>query len=748
METTLEKREEIKQTSSFEEKEKYFDEKDHVSVKNDGFRDPKDIDFEDENFDVEIVNQIAITEDDPTMTALTIRSFVAGSLLACLGASVNQLMQFKPVTVILSNMFLMILGYLFCIGSTRVFKSGTLLNPCPFNIKEHALMYVIASSANASAYGTNILGAQQLYYNAYPSAAGGIFLILGIQLVGYGIAGQLRPFLVYPSIMIWPTSLPTISFLRTFNTPGSDNKILMKFFFIVFFGIFIWELFPQYIFPVLGGISIVCLAKRDSPWVERIFGGIGVNEGLGVGSISLDWSNLSMISPLVLPLYVQSNLYMGVLISWILIPLVYYTDLWHAKSYPFLANGLFKYDPETNTAERYDQSLILDEYNNINLTALEEYGRPSFAPMYAISYIYLNLGVTAMIAHVALFYGSDIKRIAMAIIRRKDSREDDIHNRLMAAYKEVPSWWYYIIFVGGIGLNIGIGYANHSQLPWWGFLLAIVLATVLSLPLNMITAITGNGFGLNVVAEMICGFLLPGNPVANMYFKSLGYNTLYQAGLMASDLKIGHYLKVPPRLTFFAQILGTVIGGIFNYIVNYSIIESKRDQLLDPNGNIWSGSGMQSMNSAGITWGGIGPLIMFGPSTEYSFFLWAFIAGFGLPIPFWILHKFFPKVGFNLVNTPMILVGLCFFPGYSSSWITVSFIITLVSQLYIKRRYSKWYIKHNYLMSAALDSGASLMSFILAMTVFGGGDGVQHPFPYWGGNPDLYNLDYCCADCE
>jgi uncharacterized oligopeptide transporter (OPT) family protein len=53
-----------------------------------------------------------------------------------------------------------------------------------------------------------------------------------------------------------------------------------------------------------------------------------------------------------------------------------------------------------------------------------------------------------------------------------------------------------------------------------------------------------------------------------MYFKTLGYNTLSQAGAMASDLKIGHYLKVPPRAIFLSQMLGTTVGCIFNYIVN------------------------------------------------------------------------------------------------------------------------------------------------------------------------------------
>ncbi|KAL0080365.1 OPT family small oligopeptide transporter [Phycomyces blakesleeanus] len=752
METTLTKREVFSETPSFEKKEEFLEEKAAIASFEETPRNTNNsnfITYENDEDDLAIVNEIASTEDDPTIRILTVRALVVGILLACLGSSVNQLMQFKPVTVILSDVFLLIIAYLFCIGSTHIFKTGTILNPGPFNVKEHTFIYLISSTANASAYGTNILGAQQLYYTDYPSAAGGIFLLFATQLIGYGIAGQLRPFLVYPSQMIWPSSLPTISFLKSFNTSGRENKILVKFFFVIFFGIFVWEIVPQYMFPLLSGFSVVCLAKRNSVWVQRIFGGVQTNEGLGIGSISLDWSNLSYFAPLVYPLYVQGNIYVGVLILWILAPLVYYYDVWYAKSFPFLSNGLFKLDLETREAISYPQKLVLDDHNNINHTALEEIGRPNFGAMYAIQYIFINLGVTAMISHVALFYGPDIKRISLAIFKRKSSKEEDIHNRLMSAYKEVPSWWYYAIFVCGIGLNIGIGYANKSQLPWWGFLLAILLSTILSLPLNMITAITGSGFGLNVVAEMICGFILPGNAVANMYFKTLGYNTMVQAGYMARDLKIGHYLKVPPRMNFLGQIIGTVVGCIFNYIVNNSVINSKREELLDPNGNIWSGSGFQSMNSAAITWGAIGPMFMFGPGTTYNFFLWAFIVGFALPVPFWILHKFYPKVGFNYVNTPMILVGLCTLPGSSSSWITVSFIIIIVSQLYVKRRYSNWYAKHNYLMSAALDSGTSLMSFILAMSVFGGADGIERPFPSWAGNNmDIPYYDYCCADCE
>lgn len=64
----------------------------------------------------------------------------------------------------------------------------------------------------------------------------------------------------------------------------------------------------------------------------------------------------------------------------------------------------------------------------------------------------------------------------------------------------------------GVALNIGMAYANSSQLPWWGVIIAILLSSILSLPLNLIQAVTGSGFGLNVLAEMIGGFIFPGYP--------------------------------------------------------------------------------------------------------------------------------------------------------------------------------------------------------------------------------------------
>jgi hypothetical protein len=55
------------------------------------------------------------------------------------------------------------------------------------------------------------------------------------------------------------------------------------------FSIFVWELFPEWIFPLLTGFSIICLAAPNNAAVSRVFGGSNGNEGLGLLSICLDW---------------------------------------------------------------------------------------------------------------------------------------------------------------------------------------------------------------------------------------------------------------------------------------------------------------------------------------------------------------------------------------------------------------------------------------------------------------------------
>jgi OPT family oligopeptide transporter len=81
------------------------------------------------------------------------------------------------------------------------------------------------------------------------------------------------------------------------------------------------------------------------------------------------------------------------------------------------------------------------------------------------------------------------------------------------------------------------------------------------IPVGMIQAITNQQIGLNVITELIVGYLLPGRPLAMMMFKTWGYITMAQGLTFTSDFKLGHYMKIPPRPMFWCQVVATVVSG-------------------------------------------------------------------------------------------------------------------------------------------------------------------------------------------
>jgi hypothetical protein len=46
-----------------------------------------------------------------------------------------------------------------------------------------------------------------------------------------------------------------------------------------------------------------------------------------------------------------------------------------------------------------------------------------------------------------------------------------------------------------------------------------------------------------------------------MMFKTWGYISMAQALQFTSDFKLGHYMKIPPRSMFWAQVIATIISG-------------------------------------------------------------------------------------------------------------------------------------------------------------------------------------------
>ncbi|KAF9157734.1 hypothetical protein BGX21_000602 [Mortierella sp. AD011] len=157
-------------------------------------------------------------------------------------------------------------------------------------------------------------------------------------------------------------------------------------------------------------------------------------------------------------------------------------------------------------------------------------------------------GLTATVVHGALYHGPEV------VSRWKSSHSEDegINSRLTRAYPEVPKWWYSILFIITLVLSF-ITCCVWDFMPWWGVILAPAIAVFFVLPVDIVQVVTNQAPGLNIVAGYVIGYILPGHAIVNVIFKTYGYITNVQALTCVSDLKIGHYMKIPPHIMFFEQ---------------------------------------------------------------------------------------------------------------------------------------------------------------------------------------------------
>lgn len=101
----------------------------------------------------------------------------------------------------------------------------------------------------------------------------------------------------------------------------------------------------------------------------------------------------------------------------------------------------------------YNQSVVFGRDGTLNTTALEEFGLPAMTGSNAWSNFSQNLGIGALIAHVVLFWGGDL-RDAVVSIRDKSRRKQNPHYLAMQKYKEAPWYWYMglllLAFIAGL----------------------------------------------------------------------------------------------------------------------------------------------------------------------------------------------------------------------------------------------------------------------------------------------------------
>ncbi len=225
--------------------------------------------------------------------------------------------------------------------------------------------------------------------------------------------------------------------------------------------------------------------------------------------------------------------------------------------------------------------------------------------------------------------------------------------------------------------------------------------------------LTRRRLGLNVLTEFIVGYMLPGKPIAMMLFKTYGYITMAQALYFLQDMKLAHYMKVPPRVTFWAQVIAcawsaVVQVAVYNWALGTIPNVCEADQkngYVCPNASVFY--------TASIVWGVIGPARVFGAGSMLSSLQWYWLLGAAAPIITWFLARRYPSSAIRYLHWPVIFGGNGLIPPATVYIYLCWGVIGMFFNGYLKRRFRGWWGKYNYITSAGLDTGLYICTLLI-----------------------------------
>lgn len=690
--------------------------------------------------------------DDPP------EEFIDGNLSGGAGASTVPLNEDDPV--------------LSSTPRTRLGRLRLWLAQGRWNEKEHACVYVSSNVSFGFAFATDVIVEQTQFYKQDASIIYQLLLTLSTQILGYAFAGLTRRFLVRPSGMIWPSTLMSAAMFTTLhkeeNKPADGWRISRwNFFYVVWTVSFLFYFFPGLLMPCLSYFNVLTWFAPKNVVVANLF---GVTSGLGLFPVTFDWAQIAYIgSPLLTPFWAAMNVVGGlVLVMWIIAPIAYYGNWLYSSYMPILSAAVFD-----NTGKVYDVSKILTKDFVFDREAYQNYSRVFLPITYVLSYGVQFAGLAALLTHTACWHGHDIwtqwtrslreaKEESKAAyqplanepeestnrrphengVRQSRSlsmsnsgleglmNREDVHNRLMKRYKDAPITWYLITFATMLVVGIFVVEYYPIHLPWYGLLLALGICTILFIPIGIIMAVTNQHSSIYLICQLVCGAVFPGRPVANMVFVTYGYISSSQGIKFAADLKLGHYMKIPPRTLFWVQMVATIISSLTQIgVLNWMFVNVPGICTPEAINGFTCPLARVHFNGS-ILWGVVGPAEFFGPNATYRPLVWCFLLGAVAPIPLYLYSRNKKKSIVRKINLPVLFGSLSWIPPATGLNFSVWAVVCYFFNYLIKNRAQAWWAKYTMTLSAALDSG---LAFGIVVVFFG----LIYPgwtknFSWWG----------------
>ncbi|KAG8953436.1 hypothetical protein FRC04_002278 [Tulasnella sp. 424] len=224
-------------------------------------------------------------------------------------------------------------------------------------------------------------------------------------------------------------------------------------------------------------------------------------------------------------------------------------------------------------AQPYDTDRVLNPDKTLNTTAYAEYS-PLYIPVsFVMTYLIAFILTTAMVVATILDHGKEILRA----MKPRDTEDDDVHARLMRKYPEVPGLWYAAVLLVSLGLAIAAVKIVDVKTPVWALFFAVILSFSTVIPGSYIYSCSGNVASPNLMVELIGGSIWHGQPITVMVFKTFTVQWLQSGLAFTENLKLGHYLKIPPRCTFITQLMAAVVVTAFQIALQEWIFSAVPD---------------------------------------------------------------------------------------------------------------------------------------------------------------------------
>ena len=331
----------------------------------------------------------------------------------------------------------------------KLFGQTVSLNPGPFNRKEHMLITIMASVSFSYPYTAFLIPTQalpQFFGQAFARDFGYQLLsTMGINFVGYGLAGLYRRFLVFPSYALWPSSLATIALNKAFHTEQNEpvkgpfgwvyRRSRGQVFFLTFLAMFVWFFFPGFIFQALSIFNWLSWIAPNNMALSNI---TGFNNGVGLNPWpTFDWNNLTpWLTPLTIPTFSIVSQFIGICVGTIMTIGFYWTNAWQSSYLPINANNTFD-----NTGSAFNVSRIVGDDGLFDNAKYQLYSQPWMSAGFCtyLIWYFAMYGASESNIHVtSLTCGSTFVHYRLSPKRHCHCRENH-HQRISKALSATRS---------------------------------------------------------------------------------------------------------------------------------------------------------------------------------------------------------------------------------------------------------------------------------------------------------------------